>query len=500
MRVPSRSLFVTLLAPIAGAVALLTLAVVVQGSRWMQGAVLERAEARAEALVEAERDEIVILARYGAHHLELQRIIEVIGRHPDLSTARLLRPNGVVRASSQVVEVGQLMPQLVPAPDAGETVQGDASAYEDGIVHAVRPLLNGPDCVTCHQQDGPVLGWLNVDVLVSEHRTGVRAFGQLSSVLGLLYFLAAVGLAVPTLGFLVVRPLRRLMAALERVEAGDLTATVPTTGTTEIDAVVEGFNGMVARLRQGRAAEQEAQRLQMERVEQLASVGHLATGLAHEFRNPLSSVRAVLEVVAEEPGRRESRQVLREAAGELDRLDQIVRDLLRYARPRAPSLASFDLDALVREVAQFTISRGTSSGAVHMEPATHLPPVIADADMTRQVLVNLLLNAQQAAPAGGAKITIATGHNGQRAWCRVRDNGPGVPADRAATLFRPFVTTKTRGTGLGLSISRRIVELLGGQLTLDNPGEPGASFTFTLPLATRAAEPRTNALAQDTHR
>jgi signal transduction histidine kinase len=269
-----------------------------------------------------------------------------------------------------------------------------------------------------------------------------------------------------------------------------------------VDAVADGFNHMVARLRQGHAAEQEAQRLQLERVEQLAAVGQLAAGLAHEFRNPLSSVRAVLEVVADEPGQSaESRQMLRDAAGELDRLDQIVRDLLQYARPRPPSLATFDLNAIVKEVADFTLSRAHSCGArVVIEPDERLPPSTGDTDMVRQVLVNLLLNAQQAAPAAGAAFTLRTGHDEWHTWCRVRDNGPGVPADRATAVFQPFVTTKTRGTGLGLSISRRVMELQGGQLTLDNPGQSGASFTISLPRASPAAQAHADVLPQDSHR
>jgi C4-dicarboxylate-specific signal transduction histidine kinase len=126
---------------------------------------------------------------------------------------------------------------------------------------------------------------------------------------------------------------------------------------------------------------------------------------------------------------------------------------------------------------------------------------MGDADMVRQVLVNLLLNSQQAIQASTvAEFTLTTGHDQDRAWCRVRDNGPGVPLAKAASVFQPFVTTKTRGTGLGLSISRRVMELQSGQLTLDNPGEPGASFTLTLPLSARAATSESDVLAQNTDR
>lgn len=485
------SLFAKLLAPIAAAVALLTVAVTMAGAVLMRRALIERAEVRADVLAPAERDEIARLMRNGDHR-DLPGLLQDVGRNPDIAVVRLLRPDGLIRASSQSSEVGayaraHLRQQAV----RGDYMDGTQSrvVLPTGVVHAVRALANSVECRACHQQDGPIIALLDLDVAVNQHRTGMTAFGSLSLLLGALYFVAVVGIALPTLGYIVVRPMRRLIRALKQVEAGDLTTEVATTGTPEVDAVVDGFNGMVARLRQGRAAEQEANRLQMERAEQLAAVGQLAAGLAHEFRNPLSSVRAVLEVVAEDPGLQESRQILRDAAGELDRLDQIVRDLLQYARPRAPSLAAFDLNALVTEVSEFTLSRAVACGArVRIDPDMHLPAVVGDADMVRQVLVNLLLNAQQAATIAGAEFSLTTGHDGQRAWCRVRDNGPGVPLDRAASLFQPFVTTKTRGTGLGLAISRRIVELQSGQLTLDNPGEPGASFTFTLPLAVPAPE------------
>jgi signal transduction histidine kinase len=501
MGFPHRSLFVKLLVPIAGAAALLTVAVTLLGGRLMRGALIERAEVRAEELAAAERDEVLSFARQGDHR-NLQDVVQAAGRHPDVASIRVIRPDGLVRAASRQSDVGaRMLDHVRQRHSGGDYIEAAAASIpHSGIVHAVRAFTNGPECARCHKADQPVIALLDVDIAVNEHRTGVRAFGQLSSLFGLLYFVAAVGIAVPTLGYIVVRPLRRVIAALKRVEAGDLSTRVAPTGTAEVDAVVDGFNGMVARLRQGRAAEQEAQRLQMERVEQLAAVGQLAAGLAHEFRNPLSSVRAVLEVVADEPGPRESRQILRDAAGELDRLDQIVRDLLQYARPRTPAIARFDLNALVVEVADFTLARAVSSGAILRIDAPDIADVLGDADMVRQVLVNLLLNAQQAAPPSGVAITITTGTEGQHAWCRVCDNGPGVPLDRAPSVFRPFVTTKTRGTGLGLSISRRIIELQAGQLTLDNPGEAGASFTFTLPLAAGAAEPHADVLPQDPDR
>ena len=112
--------------------------------------------------------------------------------------------------------------------------------------------------------------------------------------------------------------------------------------------------------------------------------------------------------------------------------------------------------------------------------AEGLPAAMGDAGQVRQVLVNLLLNAQQAATRAGEVVVSTGSRDGHRLVPRPRRRRRRA-ADRAEAIFKPFVTPKTRGTGLGLSISRRVIELQGGRLALDNPGEPGASFTLTLP-------------------
>jgi two-component system sensor histidine kinase HupT/HoxJ len=103
--------------------------------------------------------------------------------------------------------------------------------------------------------------------------------------------------------------------------------------------------------------------------------------------------------------------------------------------------------------------------------------------MVQQVVVNLVVNAFQATEGQqDGRIVVSSDVSGSEAVCSVRDNGPGLPAEQAEAIFRPFMTTKARGTGLGLATSRRLIELLGGRLWLANPGERGACFTFTLPL------------------
>lgn len=478
-----------LLPPLAGVVIVLTGLVMAVGTTVMRQAVRERAEARARTLAVVEREAIDRLVRAGEHR-DLQHVVEQLGQNPDVAAIRLLRPDGEVRASSHAHEIGsRAAAHATQVAGRGDFLDVPAAGV---VVHTVQPIRNATECRACHGSE-PLVALLDLDVAVNPHVTGRVAFGTLSALLGALYLLAVVAITVPTLGAVAVRPMKRLVSAMRRVQAGDLDVRVAPAGTHEVDALVDGFNEMVTRLRHARASEAEAQRLQMERVEQLAAVGELAAGLAHEVRNPLSGVKAVVEVLAQETALDESRRtVLRDAASELSRMDQIIRDLLQYARPKPPSIAPFDLNEVVRDAVALTLTPALANGVAvdsRLDPA--LPPVLGDAAMVRQVLVNLLLNAQQAVPARvPGSYAVATGVSDGMAWCRVRDYGPGVPADRAETIFRPFVTTKTRGTGLGLSISRRLIEMQGGRLTLDNPGQAGASFTFTIPLAAPDSLPR----------
>jgi signal transduction histidine kinase len=116
--------------------------------------------------------------------------------------------------------------------------------------------------------------------------------------------------------------------------------------------------------------------------------------------------------------------------------------------------------------------------------------VLADADMLRQVIVNLVINALQALEGvNGATVVLSAGVRDGQVACSVRDNGPGVPANKADEIFRPFMTTKAHGTGLGLATSRRLIELHGGRLWVENPGGAGACFTFTLPIFGGHKEP-----------
>jgi signal transduction histidine kinase len=425
------------------------------------------------------------------HGVRLQGLIERLGSNPDMDAVRILSTAGKILYSSKPAEVGQMLPAHVPKLPASATQENTAPIVEErlGLVHAVGAVFNRRRCSPCHKDDLAVLGFVDVDISLSRQSEGMRAWASMAAAAGVLQFVfVGLGIAL-VLGLLVVRPIRHLSQSMSQVRHGNLEVAMAPPGTTELDSLVTGFNDMVDRLRKAREIEEDAQRSQLVRVEQLATFGEMSASLAHELRNPLSGVKAAIDVLAGEEKAAEPRRILRHVSEELARVDGVVRQLLNFARPKAPVLAKVDLHAVLSDAVMLSRARAAAQGAT-LDTETPPEPLhaLADADMVQQVLVNLLINALHAVegvPCGRVVISAVV-RDGQAA-CSVRDNGPGVPVDRAEPVFRPFVTTKPRGTGLGLATSRRLVELQGGRLWVENPGAAGACFTFTLPLLTEHA-------------
>lgn len=222
--------------------------------------------------------------------------------------------------------------------------------------------------------------------------------------------------------------------------------------------------------------------LELAKAEHLATLGEIAAGLAHEIKNPLAGIAAALEVLAGEW--RQEREVMDEVRRQVLRIRDIVDDLLHYARPRPLRAAQENLNlAAARAVHLAAHAAQPRSVQVIFTPAP-LPLVPHDPEQIERLVANLTLNAIQAAPDGG-RVEINTAREPgppPRTIIRVRDNGPGIPADALPKIFRPFFTTKgDQGNGLGLALCRRIAELHGGGIEVATVPGHGSTFTVLLP-------------------
>jgi len=200
----------------------------------------------------------------------------------------------------------------------------------------------------------------------------------------------------------------------------------------------------------------------------LTQLGQLAAVVAHEVRNPLAGLRATLQVIDRRVSETRDRSAIAAMIQRIDGLNEKVEDLLLHARPKPPRLRPIDVKALIQDVAASAQSSSGRAGIpIPIEGAG--VEVNADPEMLRAAVLNLVMNACQA--AGKADVDVEIAAAGGLCCIEIRDRGPGIPPEVRDRVFEPFFTTRTSGTGLGLAIVKRLIELQDGTITLvDRPG------------------------------
>ncbi len=222
---------------------------------------------------------------------------------------------------------------------------------------------------------------------------------------------------------------------------------------------------------------------QLIRADRLAAMGELTAGVAHEVRNPLGIIRASVQLMEEgKPGQARVHEAAEVIKHEIDRLDRVIKALLDFGRPSAPTLRPVDVREVMEEVILFTRKFADRSNVqiteVHPDD---LPLIMADPEQLKQVFVNLISNAVQAMADEGGTLTIETGHEDEFVFVRFADTGPGIPPEMLGKVFDPFFSTRDDGSGLGLTIVHRIVDEHGGHIEVASDSGNGTAFTIHLP-------------------
>jgi signal transduction histidine kinase len=305
-------------------------------------------------------------------------------------------------------------------------------------------------------------------------------------------FTALAVLASGALALLLARPLVAallgLAAAAKRIESGELQPEeLESLPAPDEVGVLSGALAHMTRALRAQQAEREraharvlAAERRLARSERLASLGQLAAGLAHELNNPLMVIQGAATEAQAAP--KQAKPWLDRIRKESQRCSELVRELLDYARPRAPQPRRFDLARLAQEAFDMArMARADKGPAYQLRLQAPEPQVHADRDQMQQVLINLFSNGMDAMPEGGA-LSVSLARAGGRWHLRVQDQGPGLPARQREAVFRPFFTSKPRGTGLGLAIARSLMAGHGGQLRCVAARGKGACFEADWPI------------------
>jgi two-component system NtrC family sensor kinase len=485
-----------------------------------------------------------VIARSTRHAMLLDepdivdKIIEDIGKQEGIQRVRVLRKNGVIAHSNHPAEIGQNIDK--EAEHCSYCHEGDKALTDipnhkrwrlfetaDGrqMLGNMEVIRNEPSCSTasCHKHPAsqPVLGVVDITYSLDEINRTMKAH-VVNMIAVSIGFILLVSLSAGwLLHRLIYVPLRDLEKGAKRLASGNFDHAIPVRGDDEFGSLAKSSNAMMGALKKSRqeleewvatlnekvkARTEELQLAEAEvaRGEKLASIGQLAAGIAHELNNPLTGVLTFTSLMRKKlPEGSEDAEDLDLVIRETKRCASIIRRLLDFAREKTPEKALVNLNQLITETVQFVErSAALQHIEIEMELDADLPKLFVDADLIKQVLMNILVNAQQAIEEHG-KITVRS------RLCRTRkppgrcddtlpaveiaisDTGCGIPEANLQRIFDPFFTSKEvgKGTGLGLSVSYGIVRAHGGEIDVESTVGEGSTFRICLPVKLPLAEP-----------
>jgi signal transduction histidine kinase len=328
-------------------------------------------------------------------------------------------------------------------------------------------------------------GSVKVGLSLEDVQSAIRRTRMALILIGVIGFLIGLAGAV-VLARRIVRPIKRLVDGTVRIARGDFVHRIPAAGQDEIGDLARSFNAMAEKLLVARMQMEEAQR-RLVQSEKLAQIGRMTATIAHEIRNPLTSVKLNIQKVAEDsalPTVEKEHLALSQEG--IVRIERFIKELLNFTRATELQKARFSIEQILDESVKLMKDAFPEKKiVVEKDVAARLPEVFVDGDRMRQVLLNLLRNAGEAIEAEGRIVLQATAEEAggrRRIRIRISDNGPGIPEKDWETIFEPFYTTKPWGFGLGLANARKLVELHGGTIrVVPRPG-PGTTFEIFIPI------------------
>jgi hypothetical protein len=443
-------------------------------------------------------EENVVRAMEKGRHFDMHRILKNYAIYKDIRKITLISMDGTIKASTQGDELNKKVGNIEFLLRNRHFTQEEMTEGKDGKKERERiyffntPILNRPECFQCHDKGEKIVGVLTVSNSLKEMDTMISMIEIHSIILAIItiIFLSFV------LGFLFFKfinlPIKKLTETMKKAEEGDLSVRVDVKSQDEMGNLGKNLNIMIEKLN---LAKQEAEQYHQEliqRASRLASIGELASGIAHEIRNPLAGIQGAIQILADGFSKEDPRiQVTDEIQKQIFKLERLVKDLLNYAKPVPANYLPTDVNQLVDKVLSFFMTQRGRQEDLKVEKRffSYLPKSMIDPNSMEQAFLNIILNAQKAMPKGGT-FTISTvalpqrrddGKEIQEVQIIFEDTGVGIPEENVPKIFNPFFSTRSDGTGLGLSITKNIVEQQGGKIEVESQINVGTKFIITLP-------------------
>ena len=459
------------------------------------------------------------------------KIIEDVGKQKGIERVRVINKDGTIIHSNRTSEVGYSVEQQdepcvqchktsTPLKQVSDDKRWKVIEMPGGhrVLGTMQAIRNEPSCssASCHEHSASqsVLGIVDVayslDEIDQSRRTHtIHVIGMAAGFI--LIFATSIGVLLQR--FIYV-PLKDMDSGANEVAAGRLDQSIPVRSNDEFGRVAASFNHMTEALKASRSEMQDmlhtleskvtertrellAAKAEVAQGEKLASIGVLASGIAHELNNPLTGVLTFTSLM-----RKKAADGSEDAADldlvirETKRCASIIRRLLDFAREKVPVKGFFNLNLVIEDTVRF-VERPASLQQIEITTALDpaLPQVWGDADLIKQVILNLLVNAQQAIEGKGSIKVASRLYPGMASdkpdvdnlpmvEISVTDTGCGIPPANLERIFEPFFTSKEvgKGTGLGLSVSYGIVKAHGGKINVESVFGEGTTFHVLLPI------------------
>jgi len=449
--------------------------------RLLQQEVVAMAETMAGELLSETAQEVNVIARVHSPDLERGHLFDALSNaHEDINF-RLFFSSGS-SVGPQAPPTARERQEITEFLSSGEVQRFRlTSVGKNYEVRGWERIVADSNCDSCHKP-GETLAIVSMATDLTERIGGVRAGSRRNLALLILFWAAALGVSTVIVQRSIRRSVARIEAELAAAESGD-SAPIPMVADIALDPVSaelhDSLRNFLARQRKHQA--EVASRLA--HTDQLASLGRLAAGLAHEIKNPLAGIQGALEILRQDLEKASERELCDEMLKELERVDGTMQSLLSSAKPSAPQRRWSDLRELLQDF-QRLMAPGLRLRNVELtvEAATDEVEAQVDPAKLRQVLINLVNNAADAmSESGRIVLRAASFPSGDGAILAVEDDGPGISDATAEKIFEPFFTTKFSGTGLGLAIARTLVQQHGGTLEFETELGKGTTFFVLLP-------------------